>query len=45
MVYIFLEKLNGGDLMKVLGKFTKIEPDFAKFYIAQILIAFEYLHG
>lgn len=33
MVYLYLEHVEGGDLMGVLNRFKKLEPEFASFYV------------
>ena len=45
IVYMYLEFMKGGDLMSVINKFQKLEVNMARFYIAQIVLCFEYLHG
>lgn len=34
-----------GDLMGLLNKKEKLLPDHAKFYVGQVVLAFEFLHG
>lgn len=34
IVYMYLEFMEGGDLMGVINKFKKLEPEYAQFYIA-----------
>jgi serine/threonine protein kinase len=34
MVYLYLEYVDGGDLMNILNKFHKLDADYAKFYIS-----------
>lgn len=31
--------------MKVIDKFRKLEPEYARFYVGQVLICLEYLHS
>jgi serine/threonine protein kinase len=45
IIYMFVEYMESGDLMKVLNKFTRLPRDHAAFYAAQIVVCFEYLHG
>eukprot|EP00355_Strombidium_rassoulzadegani_P002791 CAMPEP_0168610686 /NCGR_PEP_ID=MMETSP0449_2-20121227/1923_1 /TAXON_ID=1082188 /ORGANISM="Strombidium rassoulzadegani, Strain ras09" /LENGTH=218 /DNA_ID=CAMNT_0008651015 /DNA_START=372 /DNA_END=1028 /DNA_ORIENTATION=- len=45
MVYIFMENVEGGDLMGMLSTFKKLDVEYAQFYISQIVLCFEYLHG
>ena len=45
IMYMFVEFIESGDLMKVLNKFTRFPRDLAAFYAAQIVVCFEYLHG
>jgi len=45
IVYIYLEYLQGGDLIKVINKFKKLATDHARFYIGQVLMAIDYLHS
>lgn len=34
VIYMFVEYMQCGDLMKVINKFTKLDPNHAKFYTA-----------
>lgn len=45
MVYLFTDIMKCGDLMGVLNKFTKFSPDHTRFYVAQIALCLQYLHG
>ena len=45
IMYMFVEYIETGDLMKILNKFTKMQREMASFYVAQIVVCFEYLHG
>ena len=45
MVYLYMEHVKGGDLMGMLNKLKKLEVEYAQFYISQIIVCFEYLHG
>eukprot|EP00356_Strombidium_inclinatum_P014228 CAMPEP_0170479140 /NCGR_PEP_ID=MMETSP0208-20121228/475_1 /TAXON_ID=197538 /ORGANISM="Strombidium inclinatum, Strain S3" /LENGTH=394 /DNA_ID=CAMNT_0010751485 /DNA_START=72 /DNA_END=1253 /DNA_ORIENTATION=- len=45
VMYIYLEYMKCGDLMEVVNKFRKLDPALARFYVAQIVLCFEYLHG
>jgi hypothetical protein len=40
-----MEYLNGGDLFSLLHAFESFEEPFARFYIAECVLALEYLHG
>lgn len=40
-----LEYLEGGELFKLVQKMKKLEPLLAKFYCAQIVSVFEYMHN
>jgi serine/threonine protein kinase len=46
-VYFVLEHAEGGDLVSVMQNFhsSGMSEDHARFYIAEILLALEYLHG
>jgi serine/threonine protein kinase len=44
-MYMFVEYIETGDLMKILNKFTRMTKEMASFYTAQIVVCFEYLHG
>ena len=37
--------MKGGDLIGVINKFKKLATDHARFYIGQVVLALEYLHG
>jgi protein kinase A len=45
IVFMYLEFMKGGDLMSIVNKFEKLELNHARFYIAQIVLCFEYLHN
>lgn len=45
MVYLYLEHVEGGDLMGILNKFKKLQPEYARFYIGQIVMCLDYLHS
>lgn len=45
IVFMYLEFMKGGDLMSIVNKFEKLELNHARFYIAQIVLCFEYLHA
>lgn len=45
IMYMFVEYIETGDLMKILNKFQRMPSEMASFYAAQIVVCFEYLHG
>ena len=45
IMYMYIDFMKNGDLMGVLNQFTKLEPDLSKFYIAQMVLAIEYIHS
>ena len=45
ILYMFIDFMPNGDLMKVITHFTKLESKLAKFYFAQIVMCLEYLHS
>ena len=45
IVFMYLELIQCGDLMGVLNKFNKLEVNHARFYVGQIVLVLEYLHG
>jgi serine/threonine protein kinase len=44
-LYLVLELCSNGDLFGLMEKKGKIEEQVAKFYLAEIILALEYLHG
>jgi serine/threonine protein kinase len=44
-LYIMMEYVEGGELYKIVQQKGKLELDQAKFYAAQIILAFEHMHG
>ena len=34
----------GGDISKILNKYTRFPVDIARFYIAELVLSVEYLH-
>lgn len=44
-LYLILELCPNGDLLGLLEKKVKIEEQIAKFYLAEIILALEYLHS
>mmetsp|Transcript_74632 Transcript_74632/g.199076 ORF Transcript_74632/g.199076 Transcript_74632/m.199076 type:complete len:367 (-) Transcript_74632:136-1236(-) len=44
-IFLLLEYVNGGELFSYLRKEGKIPNDHARFYSAEIVLAFQYLHG
>ena len=45
ILYMFLDFMPHGDLMKVISKFTKLDRSKSQFYLAQIVTCIEYLHS
>ncbi|KAJ6812935.1 putative serine/threonine protein kinase IRE4 isoform X1 [Iris pallida] len=44
-LYLVMEYLNGGDLYSMLRKVGCLEEDVARIYIAELVLALEYLHS
>lgn len=44
-LYLVMEYLNGGDLYSLLRKIGCLEEDVARVYIAELVLALEYLHS
>ena len=44
MVYMFTEYMMCGDLMATVNKFTKLSANHTRFYTAQIIECFEFMH-
>lgn len=44
-LYLVMEYLNGGDLYSLLRKVGCLEEDIARTYIAELVLALEYLHS
>ncbi|KAF5955818.1 hypothetical protein HYC85_008674 [Camellia sinensis] len=44
-LYLVIEYLNGGDLYSLLRKVGCLEEDVARIYIAELVLALEYLHS
>lgn len=44
-IFMLLEFVNGGELFSYLRKEGRLPNDHAKFYAAEIVLAFEYLHN
>lgn len=42
---MMMEYIDGGELYKLVQKLGKFEPSMAKFYAAQIVLCFEYMHS
>lgn len=40
-----LEYIEAGELFRIIQKFGRLESNLAKFYAAQIILVFEYLHS
>jgi len=44
-LYMVMEYLNGGDCFSILREWTYFPEDIAKMYVAECVLALEYLHG
>lgn len=44
-IYFVMEYMSGGDLHHLLKKYRNFPEELARFYIAEILLALEYLHN
>lgn len=44
-LFLAMEFLNGGDLFSFLHAMESFDEDVARFYIAEVILALEYLHG
>lgn len=44
-LYLVMEYLNGGDTLALLSVFGRLEEDHARQYVAEVVVALEYLHG
>ncbi|KAL2558524.1 putative serine/threonine protein kinase IRE [Forsythia ovata] len=44
-LYLVMEYLNGGDLFSLLRNLGCLEEDMARIYIAEVVLALEYLHS
>ena len=44
-LYIMMEYVQGGELFKVIQKLGRLDISMSKFYAAQIILVFEYLHS
>ncbi|KAK4781971.1 hypothetical protein SAY86_016073 [Trapa natans] len=44
-LYLVMEYLNGGDLYSLLRKMCCLDEDVARVYIAEVVLALEYLHS
>ncbi|XP_071728972.1 probable serine/threonine protein kinase IRE [Rutidosis leptorrhynchoides] len=44
-LYLVMEFLNGGDLFSMLRNLGSLEEDMARVYIAELVLALEYLHS
>ncbi|XP_073303586.1 probable serine/threonine protein kinase IRE [Primulina huaijiensis] len=44
-LYLVMEYLNGGDLFSLLKNLGCLEEDMARIYIAEVVLALEYLHS
>lgn len=43
-IYLIMEYISGGELFKLLRKVKKFSEDNARFYLAEVLLAVEFLH-
>ncbi|PWA01899.1 hypothetical protein BB558_001970 [Smittium angustum] len=44
-LYMFMEYVSGGEVFTYLRKYKRFPSPVAKFYAAEVLVAFEYLHS
>ena len=44
-IHLVLEFVPGGELFNQLRHYRRLKADVARFYIVEIALAFEYLHG
>lgn len=44
-VFMYMDYLPAGDLMKVINKFQRLDVTKSRFYFGQVVLAFQYLHG
>lgn len=44
-IYLFIEYVSGGELFTYLRRIGRLEPFHARFYAAQVVLMFEYLHS
>ena len=44
-LYLFMEAVQGGELFTLLRRWHRVDLAHARFYCAQVVTAFEYLHG
>jgi len=45
ILYMLIDFMPNGDLMKVINKFIQLDVKQARFYAAQIILSLEYLHA
>jgi serine/threonine protein kinase len=45
MLYLYLDYVKGGSLMDLLQAQRRMPTEMARFYVAQVVQCFEYLHG
>lgn len=45
IIFMYVDFMRQGDLMGVLNEFKQMPVDMARFYAAQIVVCFEYLHA
>ena len=44
-LYMMMEYVDGGELYRLIQKEGKLDIPLARFYAAQMILCFEYLHG
>lgn len=45
IVYMYVDFMKKGDLMRVLNKFVQMPVNLVRFYAAQVILSLEYLHA
>ena len=44
-LFLVLEYMKGGDFSSIMRKLGRLDEDVTKFYIAEFILAVEYLHS